>query len=91
MKLYPPIYPGESIFHPGPFPGGDIDGSWARAALRSFFVRSNRRAQAIPEIGFDVLAIEHRARAARSAWIAGELKSAFAALARRLKHPGEAV
>lgn len=88
MNLYPPIYPGESILHPSTFPGGNFDSIWDKAALHVGFVHSNINVDTKPEIGFDLLAIEQQARAARNAWIASELKSAYAAVARKLGRPG---
>ncbi len=90
MKFYPPIYPGESLFHPGKFPGGDADGAWTAAAFLSFFVRSNTRPEAIPEVSVNVLAVEQQARAARNAWIAGELKSYYASIMHRLGRAAKA-
>lgn len=80
MKLYPPIYPGESILHPGTLPGGDFDSVWSKAALLSGFVRSNTGADSRPDFSIDVLAVEQQARAARNAWIAAKLKSYYAAI-----------
>ncbi len=85
MRLYPPIYPGESILHPGKLPGGDFDGVWAKAALLADFVRGNTTANDRPEFGVDVLAVEQQARAARNEWIAIQLKSYYAAIVRKLR------
>ncbi len=83
MKLYPPMYPGESILHPGKLPGGDFGSVWAKAALWTGFVRSNTAAAKRPEFGIDVLAVEQQARAARNARIASQIKSYFTAKKRQ--------
>jgi len=83
MKLYPPIYPGESILHPGTLPGGDFDSVWAKAALLAGFVRSNKAADDRPVFSVDALAVEQEARAARNAWIASQLKSYFSSKKRK--------
>jgi hypothetical protein len=86
MKIYPPLYPGESFFHPGTVPGGDVESIWPAAALRAAFVRSNTAAPTRPDNEFDVLGIEQQARAARNAWIAGRLKFYYAAIKGKLQH-----
>lgn len=90
MKLYPPIYPGDSFLQPGKVPGGDAEGSWNAAALRMFVVRSNMRADREPEFMLDFTAIEQQARAARSAWIGSKLKSYYQALVRKFERAGPA-
>ena len=88
MKLYPPIYPGESLFHPGTFPGGDIKSIWPAAIFGTGFVRSKSNVPARPDIRFDPLAIEQQARFARNEWIASRLKFYYAAIRHKLERPG---
>lgn len=82
MKLYPPIFPGDSILQPGTLPGGDAESTTAQAAFAAPFVRSNIGAGRAPESRIDLVSIEERARAERNAYIAGRLKSLYAALTR---------
>lgn len=86
MKLYPPIYPGDSILQPGTVPGGDLGPESVRTASKPAFVRSSMSAHGEPEAKIDLIEIEERARAARSAWIGAQLKSLYAALARKFEH-----
>lgn len=83
MKLYPAIYPGDSILQPGKFPGGDALSSWNAAAFGALFVRGNTVVERTPDSFIDLIGIEQRARAARSAWIGGKMKAFYAAVARR--------
>ncbi|MBE0619214.1 MAG: hypothetical protein IH605_01350 [Burkholderiales bacterium] len=85
MKLYPPMYPGDSILHPGSVPGGDVEDTGAKAAIQPLFVRSSISEKSAPESRIDLVAIEERARAARSAWIGGQLKTLYATLARKFE------
>jgi len=85
MKLYPPIYPGDSIVQPGKLPGGDIESATEKAALQAWFVRSSIDVERAPESRIDYVSIEERARAARSAWIGEQLKSLYAAVAHKFE------
>jgi hypothetical protein len=85
MKFYPPIYPGDSILQPGTVPGGDLEPELVRTASKLAFVRSNISADRKPEAKIDLIEIEERARAARSAWVGAQLKSLYAALARKFE------
>ena len=66
MRLYPPMYPGDSFLEPGTAPGSDAPWAWETVAFRAHFVRSNMPAEAAPEAGVDVAAIERQASAAQS-------------------------
>jgi hypothetical protein len=90
MRLYPPMYPGDSILQPGTVPGGGIASTRAVAIFRTSFVRSNIRAESVPEARVDVAAIEQQARAARSVWIGSKLKSYYEALVRKFARGGQA-
>ncbi len=86
MKLYPPIYPGDSILQPGTVPGGDVKDTGAKAAMQALFVRSSITEKSATESRIDLVSIEERARAARSAWIGSQLKSLYSTLARKFEH-----
>ena len=83
MKLYPPIYPGDSILRPGTVPGESISTAWEALAFRAPIVRSNMRAASVPESRIDIAVIEQQARAARNVWIGNELKQLYRAWARK--------
>lgn len=90
MKLYPPIYPGDSILQPGTVPGSDAETVTAEAAFQAGFVRSSIAFEGAPESSIDMVSIEEQARAARSAWIGSQLKSFYAALAHKVAHARQA-
>jgi hypothetical protein len=90
MRLYPPIYPGDSILQPGIFPGGDAVSTWERALSRTPFVRSNIRAESAPETGVDAGTRARQARVGRSVWVGSKLKSYYEALVRKFEHAGQA-
>ena len=90
MRLYPPMYPGDGILQPGTVPGGNIMSAWDAAIARAPFVRSNMRAERVPEPGVDVAALERQARPTRSAWVGSKLKSYYEALVRKFEHAGQA-
>jgi hypothetical protein len=85
MKSYPSVYPGDNILQPGKVPGSDVESEWTTAALRVPFVHSSMRADGKLESRIDLVAVEEQARAARSAWIGSQLKTLFAALARKFE------
>jgi hypothetical protein len=84
------MYPGDSFLEPGTVPGSDAPGAWETVAFRATFVRSNMPAEAAPEAGVDVAAIERQASAARAAWIGSKLKSYYEALMRKFARGAEA-
>lgn len=90
MRLYPPMYPGDSILQPGTVPGGGAVSAWNAAVFRTPFVRSNMRAEGAPEPGVDAAALERQARAARSVWVGSKLKSFYEALVRKFERAGQA-
>ena len=83
MKLYPPIYPGDSMLRPGTVAGGSIVSAWEALAFRAQIVRSNMHVSGALEPSIDMVAIEQGARAARSAWIGKQLSYFYQALARK--------
>lgn len=90
MKLYPPIYPGDSVLQPGTLPGGDAESTAPKAAFLATFVRSSTDRAPAPQPRIDLLAIEERARAARNAWISKQLQAVYAALAHRVERAKQA-
>ena len=65
--------------------GGFAARAWDVVASRTNVVRSNTSPGNIPEFALDFEAIEQEARAARSAWFAGKLKSWYAVLTRKFR------
>jgi len=63
MKLYPPIYPGDSILQPGTVPGGDIGSATDAAIFKPPISRSNIRAESAAEAGVDASALGRQGRA----------------------------
>jgi hypothetical protein len=90
MRLYPPMYPGDSILQPGTVPGGDAMSAWDVAVSRTPFVRSNVRAQIALELGVDAAAPDGQARATRRVWVGSKLKSYYEALVRKFERAGQA-
>ena len=80
MRLYDPLYEGDSILRP--------DAAFDEPAARVFrapapapgFVRSNIQVEAANETALDIHAIEQVARSQRSAEIARMLKALFTAV-----------
>ena len=80
MRLYAPLYEGDSILRP--------DAAFGESAVRVFrapapapgFVRSNIQVEAANETALDIHAIEQVARSQRSAEIARMLKALFTAI-----------
>jgi hypothetical protein len=80
MRLFAPLYEGDSIVRP--------DAAFGEPAVRVFrspapatdFVRSNIKAEAVQETVFDFQAIEQLARHQRSVELARIIKAMFAAI-----------
>ncbi len=80
MRLYAPLYEGDSILRP--------DAAFGEPAVRVFrspapaadFVRSNIQAEAANETALDIRAIEHMARHQRSVELGRMLKALFASI-----------
>ena len=77
MRFYPPIYPDDSILHPGPFPGAAAKDTRKPATFRADLVHSSIAGADVPPLEIDLEVIEVQARAARAAWIGSKLKSLF--------------
>ena len=90
MRLYPPIYPGDSIMRPGTLPGGDSVSARDAADSRVAFVRGNMRAERAPEAGDDAAAPRRQARTRRSAWVGSKLNPYYEALVRKFERAGQA-
>jgi hypothetical protein len=63
MRLYPPIYLGDSILQPGTVPGGDAVCASDAGIFRTPFLRSNIRVESAAEAGADIAALERQGRA----------------------------
>ncbi|MBE0625128.1 MAG: hypothetical protein IH606_09990 [Burkholderiales bacterium] len=90
MRLYPQIYPVGQIQPSGALLRKGNVSVWDAIASRSLIVQSNMHLNTEPEPRIDINAIEHRARAARSAWIGSKLKAYYQALVRKFERAGEA-
>ena len=88
MRLYPPIYPEDSMLQPGTFPGGDAVSAKEMGPSSAPLVRSNMRAGSMPEAAVDVAAHVDQAKAARGAWVGSQLKPYFEALMRKFARGG---
>jgi hypothetical protein len=89
MKLYPPIYPGDSLLQPGFFSGDTPQRSRNAAAFPTPVVRRDMPAQSAPETGMGGAAVERQAGAARHAWVGSKLKSLYQTLVRKLEDAGQ--
>ncbi len=88
MRLYIPMYPGDSVRESGIVPGGDAIDSWKPPLFWPFFVHrtmhagNNSAAKAVrPEL---------RMQAKQSAWVGSKLKSYYEALVRKFESGGQA-
>ena len=84
MRLYPPIYPGDSILQAGTFPGGDFVSAWSEAIFRIPFVRSKIHAER------DESAPKRPTRATPRVWVGSKLKPYYEALVRKWERAGQA-
>jgi hypothetical protein len=88
MRLYPPIYPGDSILQAGKFPGGDFVSAWSEAIFRLPFVRSKIHAKRTFEAQAE--GVQKRpARAAPNGWVGSKLKPYYEALVRKFERAGQ--
>lgn len=83
MRLYPQMYPGDSILRSGTVPGGEAVKAWNAAAFRTNLVRSNIGADSVPKLEVDIATRVRQAGAARAAWIGCKLKSYYETLVRK--------
>jgi hypothetical protein len=80
MRLYAPLYEGDSILRPDAALGEPAVRVFRSPAPAPDFVRSNIQAEAANETAFDIHAIEQIARDHRNAEIARMLKGFFKAV-----------
>ena len=80
MRLYAPMYEGDSILRPEAALGEIVSRLFKTPDTATDLVRSNIQEEAALETALDLHAIEKRARAARSAWIAAKLSSMHQAI-----------
>lgn len=85
MRLYAPMYEGDSILRPDAAIGAALRASFNAPARRVDFVRSNIQIEAAEETALDLHAIEQRAHMLRSIETARLLKQAYTGIARALK------
>jgi hypothetical protein len=77
MRLYAPLYEGDSLIRPDAAFGEPIVTSFRRSDSAPDFVRSNIQAEAAVATSLDLQAIEQTARHLRSAEIARLLRAAY--------------
>jgi hypothetical protein len=80
MRLYAPLYDGDSIVRPDAAFGEPAVTASKRRSSTPDFVRSNIQADAANATSLDLHAVEQAARSMRSAHIAGLLRSAYDAV-----------
>jgi len=74
----------------GSISNGNADDAWDPVVFKNIFVHSNIGVKGPPELRLDIAALERQARAARSAWIGGKLKSFGRFLLRKFGGVGRA-
>lgn len=85
MRLYAPLYEGDSFLRPDSAIGARLRTVLKSAAVASDFVRSNIATEAAPHAAPDMHALEQTARALRNAEVARLLKGAAASVGNSLK------
>lgn len=91
MRLYAPMYEGDSFLRPDAAIGASARRSFKIPARASEFVRSNNQIEAANETARDIGAIVHTARALRSAKLTRLLHIAGAAVAKAVTSAHTAV
>ena len=81
MRLYAPMYEGDSFLRPDSAIGASGRAAFKAPFLAPKFVRSNMGAEAANQTALDIHAIEQTARVLRSAKRASLLRGAFTAVA----------
>ena len=81
MRLYAPLYQGDSFLPPDAAIGAPVHTVLKSPAPAVKFVRSNNKVEAANETALDLHAIEQTAQAMRGAEIARLLKAAYSAVA----------
>lgn len=85
MRLYAPLYEGDSFLRPDAASGEPAATVFKTPVPAADFVRSNIQVEAANETALDLHAIEQTARATRSAEVARLLKNAATSVADALK------
>jgi hypothetical protein len=80
MRLYAPLYEGDSILRPDAAFGEPAVSSFKRSVSGLDFVRSNIQVAAANETALDLHAVEQNARSLRSAEIARLLRAGYDAV-----------
>jgi hypothetical protein len=80
MRLYAPLYEGDSLLRPDAAFGEPTVTVFKTPASAAIFVRSNIKVEAANETALDLAAIEQTAHAMRGAEIARLLKAAYSAV-----------
>ncbi|OGA20250.1 MAG: hypothetical protein A3H32_03045 [Betaproteobacteria bacterium RIFCSPLOWO2_02_FULL_63_19] len=83
MKFQP--HPDEHVRRSETVFGGIDVAAWELTSSKDHIVQSNIAPDSLPEFDLDIEAIRRQAQAARSAWVAGRLKSHYEAIVRRLR------
>jgi hypothetical protein len=91
MRLYAPLYEGDSILRPDAAIGASIRRDFKTSAPAADFVRGNIQVEAANETALDIRAIEHTARVLQSIELARVLKNTYTFLANGLKAAHTAV
>ena len=90
MRLYIPIYPGDSVQEPGIVPGGDAVNSWKPPLFWPLLVRRTMHAGNNSAAAAKAVRPEPRMQAKQSAWVGSKLKSYYEALVRKFESGGQA-
>lgn len=91
MRLYAPMYEGDSFLRPDAAIGASVRTVFKAPAPAPDFVRSNIQVEAANQTALDIHAIEQTARVLRSAELARLLKIAATSVANGLKAAHAAV
>jgi hypothetical protein len=90
MRLYIPIYPGDSVQEPGIIPGGDAVNSWKIPLFWPILVRRTMRAGKNSVAAANADRPEQRMPAKQGAWVGSKLKFYYEALVRKFESGGQA-
>lgn len=91
MRLYAPMYEGDSFLRPDAAIGARVGRPFKMPSPAAEFVRSNTQVEAANQTALDILAVAQSARALRSAEVARLLKIAYASVSNGLKTAHSAI
>lgn len=91
MRLYAPMYEGDSFLRPDAAIGARVGRSFKMPSTATEFVRSNTQVEAANQTALDILAVEQTARALRSAEVARLLRIAYTYVSNGLKAAHRAI